>query len=88
MPTLTRRRDPDRTDCWLVHYGDVHVGSVARRSGNRTTKTLGNGAAGSIPAQSPAKSPQARRRRSSRPARTLEKRGKPDALLHHSDRGR
>lgn len=33
MPALTRRRYPERHDCWHVHYGDVHVGTIARRSG-------------------------------------------------------
>jgi hypothetical protein len=26
--TLIRRRDPHRSDCWLIYFGDVHVGSV------------------------------------------------------------
>jgi hypothetical protein len=34
MPDLTRRRDPSRADCWLVYYGDVHVGTIARRVGH------------------------------------------------------
>jgi hypothetical protein len=33
MPILTRRRYPERGDCWQVFYGDVHVGTIARRSG-------------------------------------------------------
>ena len=34
MPALTRRRDHDRREeCWLIYYGDVHVGSIAIRSG-------------------------------------------------------
>jgi hypothetical protein len=33
MPTLTRRRYPERQDCWHIFYGDVHVGTIARRSG-------------------------------------------------------
>src|ERR1700738_3739343 len=36
MPELTRRRYPERTDCWHVNYGDVHVGTIARRVGNPT----------------------------------------------------
>jgi hypothetical protein len=24
MPALTRRRYPERQDCWHVYYGDVH----------------------------------------------------------------
>ena len=34
MPNLTRRRYPERYDCWHVYYGDVHVGTIARRTGN------------------------------------------------------
>jgi hypothetical protein len=34
MPALTRRRYPERHDCWHVYYGDVHVGTIARRVGN------------------------------------------------------
>jgi hypothetical protein len=33
MPALTRRRYPERQDCWHVYYGDVHVGTIARRTG-------------------------------------------------------
>jgi hypothetical protein len=34
MPALTRRRDPDaRQDCWLIYYGDIHVGTIAIRPG-------------------------------------------------------
>jgi hypothetical protein len=33
MPKLTRRRDPDRPDCWDVYFGDVHVGTIAARPG-------------------------------------------------------
>ena len=31
MPELTRRRYRERQDCWHVFYGDVHVGTIARR---------------------------------------------------------
>ncbi|WP_028164159.1 hypothetical protein [Bradyrhizobium elkanii] len=34
MLELTRRRDPTRPEeCWRVHYGDVCVGTIARRNG-------------------------------------------------------
>jgi hypothetical protein len=33
MPELTRRRYPERPDCWHVYYGDVHVGTIAIRVG-------------------------------------------------------
>lgn len=38
MPALTRRRDPDaHQEAWRVHYGDVHVGTIAVRSGMPAT---------------------------------------------------
>ena len=38
MPTLTRRRDPDaHNETWRIFYGDVHVRTIAIRSGNPTT---------------------------------------------------
>jgi hypothetical protein len=33
LPALTRRRYPERHDCWHVYYGDVHVGTIAPRTG-------------------------------------------------------
>jgi hypothetical protein len=34
MSALTRRRDHNiREECWRVYYGDVHVGTIAIRSG-------------------------------------------------------
>ena len=33
MPTLTRRRSTKCQDCWQVFYGDVCVGTIARRAG-------------------------------------------------------
>jgi hypothetical protein len=27
---LTRRPDPHRKDCWLVYFGDIHCGTIAR----------------------------------------------------------
>jgi hypothetical protein len=34
MPELTRRRSTDaREECWHVYYGDIHVGTIALRSG-------------------------------------------------------
>jgi hypothetical protein len=34
MPALTRRRSPDaREECWHIYYGDVHVGTIAIRTG-------------------------------------------------------
>src|SRR5882724_1945250 len=34
MTALTRRLSKDRTDCWEVYFGDVHVGTIARCVGN------------------------------------------------------
>jgi hypothetical protein len=34
MPALTRRRNLEAPDeCWHVYYGDVQVGTIARRVG-------------------------------------------------------
>jgi hypothetical protein len=33
MPILTRRPNPERHDCWHVYYGDVRVGTIAKRVG-------------------------------------------------------
>jgi hypothetical protein len=34
MPTLTRRRSPDaREECWQIFYGDIRVGTIAKRVG-------------------------------------------------------
>ena len=34
MPILTRRRYLEaREECWHIYYGDVHVGTIAKRSG-------------------------------------------------------
>ena len=34
MPELTRRPDPDRVNSWLIHYGDVAVGTIGRSVDN------------------------------------------------------
>ena len=34
MPDLTRRRYRERSDCWHVYYGDVHVGTISKCVGN------------------------------------------------------
>jgi hypothetical protein len=33
MPALTCRRYSERRDCWHIYYGDVHVGTIAKRTG-------------------------------------------------------
>jgi len=34
MPDLTQREDPNRRDSWLIYFGDVHVGTIAKSVGN------------------------------------------------------
>ena len=34
MPVLTRRRDPDRADYRLIHYGHLRVGTIGLCTGN------------------------------------------------------
>jgi hypothetical protein len=35
MPELTRRRsEQHREECWHIFFGDVHVGTIAERTGN------------------------------------------------------
>jgi hypothetical protein len=34
MPALTRKLSRDRSDCWHVYFGDVHVWMIARCVGN------------------------------------------------------
>jgi hypothetical protein len=31
---LTRRRYPERQECWHIYFGDVHAGTLAKRTGN------------------------------------------------------
>ena len=57
---ITRRCAPHRSDCWLIYFGDVHVGSVGR--------AVGTGAAqrwvwfcGFYPGSNPASNPWHRR---------------------------
>ncbi|WMT79395.1 hypothetical protein [Bradyrhizobium sp. Ash2021] len=33
MPALTRKHSKHRADCWQVYFGDVQVGTIARRAG-------------------------------------------------------
>jgi hypothetical protein len=49
MPALTRRRnnDPPRAG-WQVLYGDVHVGTIAKRSGVPVDADRWGGSAASI----------------------------------------
>ena len=75
MPILTRRRYPQRPDCWHIYYGDVCVGAIARRVGNPFDTDPGNGVADSIPAVSPASARATPPKRSTRPVATSKRHG-------------
>jgi hypothetical protein len=54
MPALTRRRDHDRREeCWLIFYGDIHVGTIAVRSGIPHHQTLWGWRCGFYPGSEP-----------------------------------
>jgi hypothetical protein len=72
MPTLTRRRYPERPDCWHIYCGDIHAGTIARRVGIRLTNIRGAGAVASTRAAIPASAPSARRRHTNRPRAGFE----------------
>jgi len=50
---LTRRRDPYRSDCWLIYFGDVHFGSVGRAVGNPGAAERGTWHCGFYPGSEP-----------------------------------
>ena len=50
MPALTRRRDLQAQDeCWHVYYGDVRVGTIAKRIGIPITEDSWGWACGFYP---------------------------------------
>ena len=51
--TLTRRRDPHRSDCWLIYLGDVHVGTIARAVGTPNAETQWKWSCGFYPGSKP-----------------------------------
>ena len=53
MPELTRRRYKHLTDCWHIYYGDVHVGTVARRTGQPHDKDSWEWRCGFYPGSEP-----------------------------------
>jgi hypothetical protein len=53
MPQLTRRRYKERPDCWHVYYGDVHVGTIARRAGIPHDKDPWGWSCGFSPGENP-----------------------------------
>jgi hypothetical protein len=40
MPALTRRRYPERQDCWHIYFGDDRAGTIAMRAGNTPKRLL------------------------------------------------
>src|SRR5712664_2904414 len=75
MPTLTRRRYPERPDCWHIYFGDVHADTIARRVGNPFDTDPWNGIADSIPAVIPVNAHTAPPQRSTMPAPTSSAHG-------------
>src|SRR5215471_15779234 len=54
-PELTRRRDPDaQQETWLIQYGDVRVGVIAKRVGNPVGTPGWKWACGFYPGSDPA----------------------------------
>jgi hypothetical protein len=51
--TLTRRCDPHRKDCWLIYFGDVRVGKIARAVGNPGAAELWTWHCGFYPGSDP-----------------------------------
>ena len=75
MPELTRRRYPERQDCWHVYYGDVHVGTIAIRVGCPHDEDPREWACGFYPGSRPGIRP-VRLRPSTAPAPISRARGK------------
>ena len=54
MPELTRRRSPDvREECWQIFYGDVRVGTIAKRVGIPNDKPRWGWSCGFYPGSHP-----------------------------------
>ena len=51
---LSRRPDPHRKDCWLIYYGDVRVGLIARAAGNPNAEPQWQWLCGFYPGSDPA----------------------------------
>jgi hypothetical protein len=41
MPTLTRRRDQDCRDRWMIYFGDVRVGDIASSWSSDEPRSMG-----------------------------------------------
>lgn len=54
MPHLTRRRSPDAgEECWQIFYGDVRVGTIAKRIGIPSDKPRWGWSRGFYPGSHP-----------------------------------
>ena len=53
MPVLTRRRYPERQDCWHVYFGDVQVGTIVRSVGNPNAEAQWQWQCGFYPGSEP-----------------------------------
>jgi hypothetical protein len=73
---LTRRRYPERPDCWHIYYGDVHVGTIAIRSGNPHDIDPWEWSCGFYPGSHRESIRATRQRRSTRPAQISRALGK------------
>ena len=50
---LTRRCDPHRSDCWLIYFSDIHVGTIARAVGTPNATTQWKWHVGFYPGSNP-----------------------------------
>jgi hypothetical protein len=50
---LTRRRDPDRADCWHIYCADIHAGTIAKAVGMPNAVNHWNWSAGFYPGSKP-----------------------------------
>lgn len=53
MPELTRRPDPYHANSWLIYFGTVHVGTIARAEGMPNVMMQWKWSCGFYPGSSP-----------------------------------
>jgi hypothetical protein len=54
MTELTRRRDQTRAqECWLIYYGDVHVGTISAHTGGPRDEAKWDWSCGFYPGNEP-----------------------------------
>jgi hypothetical protein len=51
--TLNRRRDPHRSDSWLIYFSDIYVGTIARAVGTPNAEPLWQWLCGFYPGSRP-----------------------------------